>query len=586
MKKLSFFAKIKAWVSTHKISSFIILIIVIGGGYYTYKKTTAANAAPQYVLSPVRIGTITQTVTGGGQVSAENQLDVTSEVSGKIQSINVTVGQHVSRGTLLATIDSHDAAISLESARIAYAKLVKPAKSGDLTNAQNTLAKAYNDGFAAVSTTYLDLPSIMTGMKDLLYSRDGFLSDQKSTSLVSAARAYRDTAGISYDKALIQYQNTLDQYKNLTRASATSSIDSIIANTYTTLKMAAVALQNIQNTVTYVVNVQPEYQATIASATAANIASWSNQVSSDLSGIVSAQNSITSNDNTLNTLLTGAEDLDIQSQRLSLQQAEETYAKYFIRAPFDGVVGRIPVSVYGQASASTVIVTIASDQKITTIPLNEVDAVKVQKENKVKLTFDALSGLSIDGKVVEVDLVGTASQGVVTYNVKIAFDGTDPRVRTGMSVDATIITEEKTGILVVPSTAIKGQGQKKYVEVLDDTTVSNAATANATNSTRTNRNISSTTSNQGNLSTTTNRNRQNQSITISSKVTPRQITVVTGDSDDLNTEIISGLEKGQLIIVRTTAGNATTAQAAAPSILSSFGGNQRAGGGAVRTISR
>ncbi len=168
-------------------------------------------------MFPVRLGSITQTVTGSGQVSAENQLDVTSEVSGKIQSINVEIGQHVSKGALLATIDSHDAEINLESARIAYAKLVKPAKDGDVTNAQNSLSKAYSDGFNAVSTTYLDLPAIMTGMKDMLYGRDGFLSDQKSSYLTSVGRIYRNDAGVSYDKALRQYQTTLGQYKNLTK---------------------------------------------------------------------------------------------------------------------------------------------------------------------------------------------------------------------------------------------------------------------------------------------------------------------------------------------------------------------------------
>jgi HlyD family secretion protein len=97
MKKISFFAKIKNWMVAHKISTVIILIIIIGGGYYTYKKTTAANAAPQYVLAPARMGTITQTVTGSGQVNAENQLDVTSEVSAKILAINASVGQHVKK---------------------------------------------------------------------------------------------------------------------------------------------------------------------------------------------------------------------------------------------------------------------------------------------------------------------------------------------------------------------------------------------------------------------------------------------------------------------------------------------------------
>ncbi|MEN9524083.1 MAG: hypothetical protein RL536_152, partial [Candidatus Parcubacteria bacterium] len=159
-EKTTFLKRVRRWILAHKIASVVIFVIVILLIYTVYGKIKSANVTPQYVLATARIGTITQTVTGSGQVSAENQLDVTSEVSGKIQSINVSVGQYVSKGDLLATIDSHDAAISLESARIAYAKLVKPAKEGDVTNSLNNLSKAYNDGFNTVSTAYLDLPAI------------------------------------------------------------------------------------------------------------------------------------------------------------------------------------------------------------------------------------------------------------------------------------------------------------------------------------------------------------------------------------------------------------------------------------------
>jgi hypothetical protein len=439
----------------------------------------------------------------------------------------------------------------------------------------------------------------------MFYTQSGFLSDQNSSNLIPAARDYRLTAGLGYDKALTQYEMTLNEYRGLSRTSATSSIENLMADTYTTLKMVSLALQNTQNTITYVVRSQPEYQASLANTAASSVITWSNQVNSDLASIVSAQNTIVSSKNSLDTLLTGAEDLDIQSQRLSLQQAEQNYAKYFIRAPFDGVVGRIPVSLYGQASGSTVIATISSNRKITTIPLNEVDAVKVQKGDRVKLTFDALSDLTIDAEVIDVDLVGTASQGVVTYNVKIAFEGTDPRVRAGMSVDSSIITKEKSGVLVVPSSAVKSQGQRKYVEVIDDQSAIDSATATVSRSTNSGQNnvaatfnrtirfssttrgqmASSTLKNPG-TSSMTNGTRQNQVVTVSTKTAPRQVTVVVGDSDDTNTEIISGLEEGQRVVTRTIMGGSTTASTQAPSIFNSFGGQQRGTGGAVRAISR
>ena len=575
-------------MSTHKLISFVIIVVVIGGGYYTYKKATAASTSPQYVLSPARIGSIIQTVTGSGQVSSENQLDVTSEVSGKILAVNVVVGQHVRRGDLLVSIDSHDAAISLESARIAYAKLVQPAKADDITNSENSLTKAYSDGFNAVSSIYLELPAIMTGLKDILYSQTGYLSDQNSTSLTQTGRVYRNTAGISFDKTVNQYQLDLEKYKLLTRSSATSSIDELIDNTYNLTKMLAVALQNLQSAVNFVTISQPEYQTSGAVTTAANVVTWSNQINNDISSLLSAKNTITSTRSSLKELRTGAEDLDIQSQRLSLQQAEENYAKYFVRAPFDGVVGRIPVSVYGQAGASTVMATIIGDQKIANISLNEVDAAKVQTGQTVNITFDAIDGLNAAGTIGQVDLVGTVTQGVVSYNVRVIITTADTRIKPGMSLNVSIVTKEKDGVLVVPSSAIKTQGNRKYVEVLPASAIAqNSSSSNASSTMR-------MASSSSTFATSTN-NRpagafaQTRTMTVSSSIAPTQVVVTTGDTDDTNTEILSGLESGQLVVTRTIAAGSTTTTA--PSILNTLGGNRGAtggtgSGGATRAITR
>lgn len=551
MKKTSILSRIRNWVSKHKAWSIIIIIIVLIGGYLLYRKSSPASAATQYVLSPVQIGTITQTITGSGQVSAENQLDITSEVSAKVQAINVSIGQHVKKGDLLATLESSDAAISLESARIAYAKLVKPAKPGDVTDAQNSVTKSYSDGYNAAASLYIDLPNIMAGAKDMFYDVNGFLSDQKTSYLISTARTYRETAAASYDKAANLYKTSLEEYKSVNRSSATSSISAFVSHSYDLVKTVAAMLQNTQNTLTFISATQPDYHPDDLSAAVASVNTWSGQINSDLSSIVSSRNSIASTENSLRTLIEGAEDLDIQSQRLSLRQAEENYAKYFIRAPFDGTIGRIPVSVYSQAGASTVIATIIGDRKIANISLNEVDAAKVKAGQQVKIEFDAIDGLHATGTVDRVDLVGTVSQGVVSYTVRVAIDTIDDRIKPGMSMNVSIITKEKSGVLTVPSSAVKSQGNRKYVEIIK------TPTAGSSNSPST------------------------RTVTATSGTAPSIVMVTVGEADDVNTEITGGLERGQMVVTRTISASGSTATT--PNIFTSIGGN-RAGGSARPVI--
>ena len=579
----------KNWTLKHKWYSVLILIGIIIIGYYSYRALFVPAAVPQYTLSPVRTGSIIQTVTGSGQVSSSNQTDVKSQVSGTILSIKVSVGQHVQKGELLATIDPTTAALDLANARIAYAKLTQPAKPADMLNATNNVGKAYSDGFNAVSTTFLDLPGVMSGMKNIFYGKDGYLSNQRSSLLISTAQEYRDKASSSYDLTVDQYAIVMNEYKSLSRTSATSSIDQLIADTYALTKNVSKALQESQNTLAFITTNQPEYYSTGSSAANTNIATWSNQINSDLASILSAQNSISSNTNALNTLITGADQLDIQSQTISLQQKQQTYDNYFIRAPFDGTVGRIPVNVYDQASGSSIIATIVGDQKISNISLNEVDAAKVQAGQNVNITFDAIDGLAATGTVSSVDQVGTVTSGVVSYGVKIIIGTSDTRIKPGMSINTSIITKQIDNVIVVPSSAIKTSGTIHYVETLPLPVESFSSSTSQTSQYRSQNTLASTsvTSTSTTAARATVRNFSSRAggigkgITVSTATVPTKITVVIGDADDTNTEIIDGLTHGQFVITKTVAAGGTTATVA-PSILSSLGAQRGATGG-VRT---
>jgi len=175
-----------------------------------------------------------------------------------------------------------------------------------------------------------------------------------------------------------------------------------------------------------------------------------------------------------------------------------------------------------------------------------VDLVQVKVGQKATLTFDAVSDLTISGTVAQIDTLATASQGVVNYTVKIAFDTDDDRIRPGMSVTASIITEIKQDVLAVPNSAVKTNTQGSYVEIFDDT-----LTATATN----------------NLLTTTEK--------------PKQQSVVIGLANDSLTEIVSGLKAGDLVVSRTvsqsSSSNTNSSSGQNRSILQTVGGGGQRG---------
>lgn len=597
MKKISFFAKLKAWTLAHKFIAAVIVLILGGGGYEIYRTAAAGSAVPQYALSPAHIGMIRQTVTGTGQVSASNQTDIQAQVSGTVKSITVSVGQNVHAGELIATLDSTNAAISLENARLSLQKIQAPAKASDLSNAESGVTKSYADAFNSASAAFTDLSTVTASLKDMYYGPSGVLTDRYAAFLNTDRQALRNSTGKEYDALIIDYGRILQEYQSLTPHSATSSIAHLLDGTYGVLKSLVTVLKDTQHTLDVIAAEEPTYHPSDVTSASSNVSSWLSKTSGDLTSVAGSQSSIVSSTNSLGDLVAGADEYDLRSAQLSFLQAQRTYENYFIRAPYDGVIGRIPVALYGQAGSGSAVATIIGAQKIASISLNEVDAAKVSVGQPVDITLDAIDSFNATGTVSEVDQVGTVSQGVVSYGVKIAISTADPRIKPGMSVNTSIITKEEDGVLVVPSSAVKTLGTRTYVQIMDQSALaslrSNMRTGQNASTTRSfgGRNFASSTQQTGtpagenaNLASSTRtfggtgRSGPAVSLTVSSATAPQNVDVITGDSDDANTVILSGLSAGQLVVTRTTATGSGQASAA-PSIFQSIGGNRGAGGG-------
>jgi len=554
------FKKIKAFAVAHKVWSGIIILAVVFTGYKIFHPN--ASAQTRYVLSAVSKGTIITTVDGSGQVSASNQIDLTAKASGAITYVGAVAGQQVKAGSLIAEIDSRDAQIALQNARIALAKLTTP-DSLSLLQGNDTLAKAnqsltdaYASGFNTVSKTLLDMPAVLDGLNALYNS--GYLSSKNTSSGIIGKKGneYITSLSTSYYDSKNSFDAVKSFYATISSPTDTADAKTLIQKAQATVQMIAQAIKDAQTAVDYVSNYIDNGNSLNASQSASartDLTAWTNTVSGYVSDLASASSSIDSAENTIAetngslSKLKNPDPLDLESAQLAVQQQQNNYENYFIRAPFDGVVATMNVKVGDSASGT--IATLISPQELAQISLNEVDVAKIALNDKATLTFDAIPDLTIAGVVSQIDQIGTVSQGVVTYNVKINFDTSDSRVKPGMSVSASIITDVKQDVLTVPNSAIKSSGNQSYVQVLDAPDPEVAGTTGVT-----------------------------------SKIAPRQVPVQTGLSNDTDTEIVSGLNEGDKIISRTiTATAATATTSSAPSLFGTGGGNRGGGGGgAVR----
>lgn len=494
-------------------------LVVVGGGYLTYRATRAEEAAPQYLTGQIERGTLTVSVSGTGQVSASTQVEVTPRVSGEVTQVLAASDQEVAASDVLIQLDTReaqkairDAEANLESSQLALDKLQQPPSDLSLLQAENALlqaqeskaqaeaklAKAYEDGFNTVADVFLDLPTVMAGLHEAILGNTLYANQANKDYYADAIKVYDEAvlqyareAHAAYLEARTAYDANFDRYKLASRNSASATVETLINETYATTKIIAEAVKTTSNLIQFYQdklterNLKPNTQA---SAYLASLNTSTGQTSAHLlslfsirqtiqtskEDIVNAGRTIEERTTSLEELRAGPDGLDVKAQQLTLKQREyalqdarDKLYDYTVRAPFAGLITNLAVRPGDTVSTGTAVATLLTKQQLAEVSLNEVDVAKVRVGQKAVLTFDALEELSLTGQVVEVATLGTVSQGVVSYTVKVSFDTQAERVKPGMSVSASIITDVVADVLLVPSAAVKSQnGFGTYVEVL------------------------------------------------------------------------------------------------------------------------
>ncbi|HUC01868.1 MAG TPA: biotin/lipoyl-binding protein [Candidatus Paceibacterota bacterium] len=592
----------------HKIMTAIVVVVVGGGGYYWYASAHPAPTVTKYVVQAATQGTVVASVSATGQVQAGTTINVSPKVSEVVTSIPVKVGQHVSAGQTLIQMDPTNEQRALQQAQLALEQAQLSAQTADqvatttllqqqdavttgeqaVVNASTSLTQDYASAFDSLGPTFVNLQTVMTGLQNFMKGKDISPNQFDPDAFVNLMPGYLQPGVEPYETALTNdyavalsaYEQDVMDYHAVTASSSRATLDALLTETYNTSQDIAQTVKDGKDFLNYIVNNYPAsangtqslpavtntfqtdfstYTTTMNSAVS-GIQGTISGITSDKNNIVNTQNSLTQASETLSETLAGPSQTTLLGQQISVQTAEnnlttaqQNLAYTSVTAPISGIVSALTATVGAAPGSSPV--TIVGDGEVAEVTLNEIDAAKVQLGDKATLTFDAINGLSLAGTVVEIDPVGTVSQGVVSYNVQIGFSqpadtSSTMLVKPGMSVTANIVTQADQNVIAVPNAAILTSGGSSYV--LEPSAPLSAADLAAS---------------------------ANGGITLPAT---RQVPVTTGLSNSTMTEITSGVNVGDQIVVQSIKSSAsakTTATTGGTGALQLLGGG---GGGAVR----
>jgi membrane fusion protein, macrolide-specific efflux system len=164
--------------------------------------------------------------------------------------------------------------------------------------------------------------------------------------------------------------------------------------------------------------------------------------------------------------------LGLESAKLGLESAELNLEKAVIEAPFDGMVADISITEGKEISTTSLATPAISLVDAGEIRMrgfvDEVDIATIKVGQSANITLDALPDEQLDGEVAFISPIGTALAGVVSYDTTIALKNPATQLRDGMTATAEVIIERRDNVLFVPNRALRGTWQRPYVLVFID----------------------------------------------------------------------------------------------------------------------
>lgn len=458
----------KAWSGRKSVRIAIIFVVVVVFIVLNITKnaeniTESGNKLPVVSITTPSEYVGGQTLSLIGNVRAFTEAQITSERAGRVTSVNVTLGQKVPAGAILATLENASERASVLQAEGVYDAAVASAAQTNvgLDEAQTVLRNAQNSAVSTFKSTYNTTYGIV------VHSIDDFFADPNKSvpGLKIDGRGF--TSELNNERVALE---TL-----LPTWQARVNSISIQSDLNTELDYASQNVQKVVDMIDTFIIVFNE-QTDTNRYTDAELTAFSNTFTGLRSTLIGLQSSIDAAQSGLSSArdtvkraelaaaggVTSSADAQVKQALGSLRAAQANLAKTILRTPISGTVNSISIRTGDFINSFSPVAIVANNDAFEIVTYISDSEKKLLQENDSVL---------IDGKYegMVTKIAPAVDSTTRKTEVRIATEGVDivngDTVRITKEVDSTNIASD---LIQIPLTAVKFDRENGSIFTVED----------------------------------------------------------------------------------------------------------------------
>lgn len=445
-KKLFEFIK-----SIKGISLIIIICVVL---FFIFK-----DKAPTEEIFTLTSDNLSATgVTVGGTVVAQQEVDLSFEVSGRIAQVAKNAGDRVNQGDTITSLDTGTISANILKAQadldaeIAKLNEYKKQEGNGLTEVEskkNQLVRELQNAYIVAEDSIKNKTDQFFEDPDSRFPKMFFIFDDFELRRNINDERYQigrlmnswQTWAYSISKDTISDQAIADTKTNISKVQSY-------------LNQVAIAVNQFEANETYPQITIDKYKTDTATARS--------NMNQTLTDVINAQEAVRST-----TSQIPYQEARVKSAQAVIATYQAELQKSIIKAPFTGLITKQDAKVGMSAFADQALVSMISDSNYgidTYVPEVYISQIKIGNKAKVILNSYG-SSVQFDAVVTYIDPAASLRDGVASYKVELVFEQNDERIKSGMTGDVEIMTETINPAFWIPSRALIDQGGLSYVKV-------------------------------------------------------------------------------------------------------------------------
>lgn len=391
------------------------------------KQTTTES---QTLTLPIVRGTVKTTITFVGNVTSSQKSELVWRTDGVVENVSVKLGDTVTEGQILATLEEESLSPKVLSAEIDL--LDAQQKLEDVQVSQVSKAEAYK----ALTDKQVAVSDAESYQESLKYPRALSQDVEYYASQMEIQKGYYEDALADYS-SVSMWQDPADEFYDLqeTKYEKVLSTRNTYAEAYNTyLYYAYQATGNDKNQAAADIDVaKAEYEAAVKS---------------------------------FKTFGTWPREKDVKAAEAAVENAQDTFNRRSIVSDINGTITVQSVEAGDYVKEKDAAFQIDNlDRLFIPLDVSEIDIVEIKDGMKADIVLDANSNVTYEGVVSTVADTGSEDDNRVTFPVSVEFVEPDGAIHIGMTGEVDVVLEERDNVLIVPTSAVYTRNGVSYVMV-------------------------------------------------------------------------------------------------------------------------